>query len=137
MLAFPTGAEAGLYYKPSLLFSISAKSANSATAASFINFLVNDPDGIKAIGVERGIPCSRKAQSLLEPTLTATQKAELAFCKTLAASNNVHLKQVLDPPKASNVSTLFQTIAQNVGLGKTAILDGAQAFYQQALQLLG
>lgn len=136
-LAFlPIGPEPGLYYKPSQLLSIAAQTPYANEAAAFINFIINDPAGIKAIGVERGIPGSRKAQALLIPTLTPTQRRELEFTNAVSASPYTRLKEVLDPPAASQVATLFTQAATNVSLARTSVSSGAQSFYSAAQKAL-
>ncbi|MBQ9328084.1 MAG: carbohydrate ABC transporter substrate-binding protein [Solobacterium sp.] len=54
------------YQKVSLMFSISAKTAHPKEAALFLNFLLNEKDGIEIMGTERGVPSSKVAFSTLD-----------------------------------------------------------------------
>jgi multiple sugar transport system substrate-binding protein len=135
-LPIPTGSEAGLYFKPSQLLSISAKTPFVTQAAGFIDFLINDPNGIKSIGIERGIPGAQKAQVLLAPGLTDAQKQEVAFTNALSAGTMIRVKEVLDPPQASQVATLFGNEAGHVSFKKSSVTGGAQAFYTSAQKVL-
>jgi oligogalacturonide transport system substrate-binding protein len=55
----------GMFRKPSMTFAISKNSKHPKEAAMLLNFLLNDPVGIKTLGATRGIPASKKAEALL------------------------------------------------------------------------
>ncbi|WP_265517360.1 ABC transporter substrate-binding protein [Nitratireductor luteus] len=55
----------GVYRKPSMVFSISKNSKNPEAAAQIVNCLLNEPEGIQALGDSRGIPASRIASETL------------------------------------------------------------------------
>jgi oligogalacturonide transport system substrate-binding protein len=62
----PNATDAGLLAKPSMLFSIGRNTKHPEEAAKLINFLLNDPDGIKALGLARGIPLSKNGLLTLQ-----------------------------------------------------------------------
>lgn len=51
----------GIYRKSSMVFSISKNSDNPQAAAEVVNCLLNEPEGINALGTTRGIPASDAA----------------------------------------------------------------------------
>jgi len=53
------------YQKVSLMFSISAKCEHPHEAALFLNYMLNDPEGIAILGTERGVPESAIAYETL------------------------------------------------------------------------
>jgi oligogalacturonide transport system substrate-binding protein len=55
----------GMFRKPSMTFAISKNSKHPKEAAMLLNFLLNDPEGIKILGAVRGIPANKKAEALL------------------------------------------------------------------------
>nr|CAD6616921.1 carbohydrate ABC transporter substrate-binding protein [Rhizobium sp. Khangiran2] len=55
----------GIYRKPSMVFSISKHSKDSEAAAQILNCLLNEPEGIDALGTTRGIPGSKAASARL------------------------------------------------------------------------
>jgi multiple sugar transport system substrate-binding protein len=132
----PNGPGPGLYLKPSMLLSVSATSKHARDAASFINFLINDPNGVRAIGLDRGIPGASTAQAALQSVLSSSDKAVLAYYNAVKNSGQATPKQVLDPPGASKVITILSKVAQQVGFGKLSVNAGAQAFVQQTQQAL-
>jgi oligogalacturonide transport system substrate-binding protein len=54
------------YKKVSLMFSIKAGTANPKEAAMVLNYLLNDPEGVKLMANERGIPESKAAYETLK-----------------------------------------------------------------------
>ncbi|GHO70669.1 ABC transporter ATP-binding protein [Ktedonobacter sp. SOSP1-52] len=130
----PTGPGPGNYLKPSMLMSIGAKSKYAKDAATFINFLITDPKGAKAIGLDRGVPGSARARAALQPTLKAGDKAVLAYSDLMASNNTASPRTVLDPSGAGKVSTALSNASQAVGFGKQSIMAGANSFYQEAVK---
>src|SRR5690606_17508307 len=55
----------GIYRKPSMVFSISKHSKDPDAAAQILNCLLNEPEGIDALGTSRGIPASKAASARL------------------------------------------------------------------------
>lgn len=55
----------GIYRKASMVFSISANSPNKEAAAEIVNCLLNEPEGVTALGSTRGVPASRTAREQL------------------------------------------------------------------------
>jgi multiple sugar transport system substrate-binding protein len=133
----PTGPQPGIYNKPSMLMSIAAKSKYADDAASFINFIINDSRGVKALGLDRGIPASARARSTLEAALTANDREVLAYANQVSNSGEVHPKTILDPPGAGKFQTALQNVSQAVSFGKQSATEGGNALYQQALKILG
>jgi multiple sugar transport system substrate-binding protein len=132
----PLGPGAGLYFKPSQLIAISAQTPYFMEAAQFIDFIINDPDGIKALGIERGIPGAVKAQALLSPSFTPAQQEEVAFTNAISNSTLVRVKEVLDPPAASQVATIFANVGGDVSFKRTTVSNGAKAFFTAAQKVL-
>lgn len=65
MLRVPGAVTDGVYRKPSMVFSISKHSQNPEAAAQVLNCLLNEPEGIDALGTTRGIPSSKAATARL------------------------------------------------------------------------
>lgn len=55
----------GIYRKASMVFSISANSANKEAAAQVLNCLLNESEGVAAMGSARGVPSSKGAKAQL------------------------------------------------------------------------
>ncbi len=57
--------DAGLLYRPAMMFAINRDSAHPHEAALLLDFILNDPQGVRALGVKRAVPVSRRALQVL------------------------------------------------------------------------
>lgn len=55
----------GIYRKASMVFSISANSDNKEAAAQVVNCMLNEAEGVAALGSTRGVPASKAAREQL------------------------------------------------------------------------
>ncbi len=130
----PTGPGPGLYFKPSMLMSIAASSKYAKDAANFINFLITQPAGVKAIGLDRGVPGSVRARAALQPGLTATDKKVITYVNQITSSNLHTPRTVLDPAGAGKLQLLLTNNSQALSFGKLSLQDAANTFYKQSQQ---
>jgi len=128
----PPAGGLGLYLKTSQLLSIAATTKYPQTAIKYTNFILNDAGAIKKLGIERGIPGSAKALSLLQPQLTHFQRTIANYVTTVSSSGQTGVKTVLDPPGASKVQDLLRSVANDIAAGNHSVSEGAQLFYTQA-----
>ena len=93
------GADAvteGVYRKPSMVFSISKRSKNPEAAAQILNCLLNEPEGIAALGTSRGLPASKVAAQALvdsgkiEPELASANAIIMAGTGPTVSPLNEH-----------------------------------------------
>ena len=56
----------GTMAKPSLLMAIDKNCKNPKAAAEFLQYILNDPEGVKIMGTKRGMVASKAAQKILE-----------------------------------------------------------------------
>ena len=64
-----SAADAQLWYKASMYWSISAATANPEAALEVVDFLVNSPDAGKILSVERGVPGNLTVREAIVPEL--------------------------------------------------------------------
>jgi multiple sugar transport system substrate-binding protein len=121
-----------MYLKTSQLLSIYADTKYPQTAIKYSNFIINDSNAIKTLGIERGIPGSAKGLSLLRPKMTDIQLKVVDYIARVSASNLTSVKTVLDPPGASKVQDLLKSVGNEVAAGSRTVSDGAQALYTGA-----
>lgn len=74
----------GIYRKASMVFSISANSPNKEAAAQIINCMLNEAEGVDALGGTRGVPASKAARERLLSTGGLKQIQIDAQAKVLA-----------------------------------------------------
>jgi multiple sugar transport system substrate-binding protein len=128
------GGSSGHYIKPSQLMSISARSKSPEEAAKIIKFMVTDPEGVKILGIERGVPASPAARAVLAPELDALGKMQVDYV-ALVGATAVPLPP--PPPKgAGEVENLLRRIGDSVAFGKMSVQEGAQQFHGETIRIL-
>ncbi len=128
------GGPSGHYIKPSMLMSVSAKSKTPEEAAKVIQYMVNEAEGVKALGIERGVPPSSTAQAMLTPDLDDLGKMQVAY---VAAVSKVAVALPPPPPKgAGEIEKLLLRVADQVAFGRASVKDGAQQFFTEVESIL-
>lgn len=136
LLACPLGEQPGIYFKPSQLISISAKTEHPDEAVKFVDFVTNNEEAIQALGMDRGIPGSSKGREYLKEQLSEAQQEVLRLSDVLADNPNVKPRLTLDPPGAGQVEADFKRHAQSVELEGRSISDAAAALMADALKAI-
>ncbi|WP_429819902.1 ABC transporter substrate-binding protein [Ensifer sp. B1-9] len=94
MLKLPDAVTEGVYRKPSMVFSISKNSKDPEAAAQIVNCLLNEPEGIDALGTSRGLPASKAAGARLgdkgEPEVRAANAIVVAASGPAVSPFNEH-----------------------------------------------
>lgn len=75
----------GVYRKASMVFSISANSDNQEAATEVLNCLLNEPEGVAALGSTRGVPASAAALKQLQDADAIAPEQASAQAKILEA----------------------------------------------------
>ena len=129
---YPAAMTPGMYIKVSQMLSIAADTKYQTDAAEFVSFLVTNPDAVKTLGFERGVPASAAALAYLKPSFTPAEQTIVSFMDYVSTSGVARSKVVLDPPGAAKVTTSLTQVANQVAAGSLSVSAGAQAFYTQA-----
>ena len=133
---FPRGktGSSGHYIKPSQMMSVSAKCKAPEEAAKVIQAMVTDPESVKILGIERGVPCSVAARAVLAPELDALGKMQLDYVATMT---KVAVPLPPPPPKgAGEVENLLRRVGEAVAFGRLSVKDGAQQFHTETEGIL-
>jgi oligogalacturonide transport system substrate-binding protein len=136
---YPTveeGQSAGVIKKPSMLFSISKNSKHPKEAAKLLNFLLNDPEGVKAMGTVRGLPAANEnAMKILEEAgqVDEISKAANDFVQEtegVMESPYYEMSQVVEAYKSAfNKFTMGQTKDSKVAAKE--IIDNTKAVIEE------
>lgn len=114
----------GITKKPTFIFSISKHSKYPEETAKFLNFLLNDPEGIKALGTTRGIPGNPTAVKILEETGAIDEISKEAFeymKRTDGIAENAYMQM-------APIVEVYDTTLEEFGLGKIDAEEGASKF---------
>lgn len=100
----PGARDSGVYFKTAQMFSVSKSTRHPKEAATLINFLLNDPQAVEALGLERGIPLSKTAEKILtdngtidpnDPVVAGLRQAQ-SLPTTAVATPYIEDLQVVD-----------------------------------------
>jgi multiple sugar transport system substrate-binding protein len=128
------GGSSGHYVKPAMLMSVSAKSKAPEEAAKLINHMVTSPDGIRTLGLERGVPCSAAARAMLLPEADELGKQQIEFVARVAKAA---MQLPPPPPKgAGEIENLLRRVADSVAFGRVSLKDGARQFHAECVNIL-
>ncbi|MGB3338190.1 MAG: extracellular solute-binding protein [Devosia sp.] len=136
MAMYPQGAGDlnGQFIRPAQHLSISATSQFKSDAVRLANFLVNDPVGVKILGVERGVPSSPSMQQVLAPELDDLQRASLEF---VAAVTPVATPIPPAPPRgATETEVMFAELGQRVSFGELSPEEAGKAYIEDGNAIL-
>jgi len=126
-------APSGHYLKPSMLVSLSANAPKEA-ALRFANFMVASPEGVKALGVERGVPASAAMRELLTPDLGEVDRAMVDFIALITP--DVGELPPSPPSGAGEIQFVQKRLNEEVGFGRTTPEAAGAALVQEANAIL-
>ena len=111
--------------KASMYWSIAESTEHPAEAARFVDFLINDEEAARILGVERGVPANPEIQEAIKPDLSPTGVMATEFAADLQ-------DEVVDPPQvtpdfASDFGGEVGRIGSEVMFGSLTPEEGAQA----------
>ncbi|MBE1878749.1 ABC transporter substrate-binding protein [Myceligenerans pegani] len=119
--------ERGLFLKASLMLSMASNTDHPEEAASFIDFIVNDPEVGEIFGMSRGVPASSAALEGWE--------AEGLDAQILEYEQSVQDYVSPAPPPAVGFGTMeaeFARIAEEIGHGAVTVDEGVDQWFELA-----
>lgn len=122
------------YPRPTMYWSVNAKTKYPKQAQELVNFLTNNTTAGKILGLVRGAPVSSKVAAAVHKSLPADQDtAWNAIQAELKVSTPM---SPLAPAAAPQVSTVFSNITQANQFGKMTAEQAANQFFTQVNGIL-
>lgn len=121
-----TVADNGMYFKPTMFWSASARSEHPAEAAEFINFLVNDTAAGQALLTDRGVPTNPEVKESITGALSPANIEVLDFLAEIEP--DVDSAPPVPPVGASDVQNVLVRYTSEVLAGTRTPDDAAEAF---------
>lgn len=127
--------DAGLFFKPSQMFSIGKNSKHPGEAAMLINFLLNSKEGINALKLERGVPLSQIAVKQLRENgvIQDSDPAVSGLNLALSLPHAINASPYFDDPQ---LVVLFLDAIQSIDYGKKTVEEAASDFQRQGDRIL-
>lgn len=134
MTAYPRGDRPGQYYKPSMLMSLAATSANAREAARVISYLSVDPEAGNILQVERGVPPSAGMRRAILAQLDDMAKAQVEYISAIAEG----VSPIPPPPPrgAGEIEQLLRRVYERISLNQATVPQAATDFYNEAQRVL-
>jgi multiple sugar transport system substrate-binding protein len=117
------------WYKASQLFSASARTKNPEEAVKFINWLVNSPESANINLAERGIPANTEMLALVEPQVSAPQKAVAKFIADIEPE--LAATPIAPPPGGGTLRDVMLRYQIDVLFGRSSTADAASKFVEE------
>lgn len=131
----PGATDAGLFFKPTMMFSIGKSTKHPAAAAKLIDFLLNDPKGVDAMGLERGTPLSKRAYSQLEGAgvIQPDNIAVAGINSSLALPSTIPTSPYFDNPRFVE---LWRETIEKMDQGSLTVDQAANTFPRSAERIM-
>ena len=127
--------DSGMFYKPSMMFSISKNSDKPEEAAKLLNFLLNEKEGIELMGLARGVPLNSYAREVLRAngTLKDDDLAVSGLAQINELPKNIPTSGYFENPQ---LVALFQECIEQMDQGQKSVEKAAQTFMKQGERIL-
>jgi multiple sugar transport system substrate-binding protein len=119
-------ADNGMYYKPSMFWSLSARTTRPEQAITFLGFLINDPEAAKTLLVDRGAPINTATRPAVEQALRPVDLESLRFLDGLA--DTIKEPPPTPPVGASDVQNVLARFVSEVFFGRLTPEAAAEQF---------
>lgn len=126
--------ENGMYFKPTMYWSVSSQSNNPEQAGALVDFLINNVDAGKILMTDRGIPTNSEILSAITPALSKADTAVVKFLADIKA--DVTLAPAIPPVGASGIQEAIIRNTADVLFDKSTPEQAAQAFADEAKSML-
>jgi multiple sugar transport system substrate-binding protein len=129
------GAPPGRYLKAALLACVYAKSKYPEDAVRLIDFMIRDPEAVKILGVDRGVPNSAAALAIVLPTLGEADRMAVDYVRLVAETTSSPVPP--PPPKgASEIWLIRRGAVEAVAFGMESIGEASRAYVREATRIL-
>ncbi len=133
---FPGEAKTpGQYLRTAMNLVVSAQSKHPEAAAKLVNFLLNDPEANKLLGLNRGFPANANVISAASEGADASVKRAIEVFESVRENGSP--APVPAPAGTGTVNAMFTEIAQAVQFGQLSVADAVKQFMDQAASELG
>ena len=110
------------------MFSISANCEHPKEAAMFLNFLLNEEEGVTLMGTQRGIPESAAAYETLNAAGEIAEMAAAAH-SVVVDSNPFYWNPLFDDSSLKGSTALYTEVFDNFSYGNVDAATAAQSLY--------
>jgi len=126
---------AGMYFKPGMYVSVSAKSDHADAANKLVDFFVNTPEVGELFLTELGLPGNSEVRDAVVPKLSEADKAGADFVTGL--SDHITSSPNTMPNGAGDIAAIMQRVNSEVLFEQITPAEGAAKFRDEAESAIG
>lgn len=138
ILHTPSGKNGNGVYIEGCHIGVSAQAdeRHRETAATFVNFFVNDKRSVSHLQLQQGIPANSAMSEMVYSLLNKDQQQIVAWITNWI--DNLGLPSGVNPPNGySEIANLFEEYRQYVSFGSMTAEEAAEAFVKDAGTVVG
>jgi multiple sugar transport system substrate-binding protein len=125
----------GMLPKPAQMLSVFAKTDHPKEAVQLLDFMVNDPQAAKLLGVSRGMQPNLAVRKEMAGAAAGSDKTVYGY--ESANAQKLNPTGPVPPKGDSQLLTLMQRSYQEVAFGRASVSATAKSFMSQAAQIIG
>lgn len=125
----------GMYFKPAMYYSISAKTEHPEESAKLVDFLLNDPEVAKLQLTDRGLPANLTVREAILPELTAADQKVADFMADLEP--DIVDNPAVPPNGANEIQDIMIRINTEVLFERMTPDEAADAFLKDVGAAIG
>ncbi|MFE5340049.1 ABC transporter substrate-binding protein [Isoptericola sp. NPDC056578] len=125
----------GMYFKPAMYYSVSAKTEHPEESAKLVDFLLNDPEVAELQLTDRGLPANLTVREGILPELTAADQKVADFMAALEPE--IVDNPAVPPSGANEIQDIMIRINTEVLFERMTPDEAADAFLQDVGAAIG
>lgn len=119
----------GMYFKPAMFYSMSARSQNQEAAALFIDYLLNDPDAAAIQLSDRGLPANTEVRAQVQDQFSEIDQQAAEFLADL--EDEIIDGLPVPPVGAGEVAEIIRRVNAEVLFDRLTPQQAAEQFIQE------
>jgi multiple sugar transport system substrate-binding protein len=124
----------GLYYKPSMYWSIGSQTKSAAQAGGLISYFLHSTSAAKLQLAERGVPVNAEVLKVVKPLLSSTDQLAVQYLENI--KSEIKWVPPVPPKGTSTMASVIQRHTQDVVFGRATPSAAADAFKTEAQGLI-
>ncbi|PWC15802.1 sugar ABC transporter substrate-binding protein [Brenneria roseae subsp. americana] len=127
--------DSGIFFKPAMMFSIGKNTRYPQEAAQLIDFMLNSPEGVKAMELQRGVPLSQAAvaQLMADGTINPDQLPVQGLKQVESLYGDIPPSPYMENPQ---LLAAFLEHLQKYDYGQMTLEEVAQSFPRSGARIL-
>lgn len=129
------GERTGMYFKPAMFYSVSARSEHPEEAALLVDFLLNDTAAGEILLSDRGLPANTDVRAAVQDKFAETDKLAAEFLADL--EDEIVDGPAVPPVGAGEVAEIIRRVNQEVLFGSLTPQQAAEQFVTEVEGSIG